>query len=147
MSNALTPAFRAWFGDSKVVGADGLPLVVYHGTNSDFDAFEAGDGFTSYFAFDAKIAAEHAENVAAEKGGAACVMPVCLSIKNPAILDGDESSHIGYSPGEIGRLIEMGHDGIISADRYELIVFSPAQIKSAIGNCGRYDPCSPSILD
>lgn len=34
-----SPAFRAWFGDSKVTGADGRPLVVYHGTKGDFDAF------------------------------------------------------------------------------------------------------------
>lgn len=33
------PAFRAWFGDSKVVDENGAPLVVYHGTNADFDSF------------------------------------------------------------------------------------------------------------
>jgi hypothetical protein len=27
-------AFRKWFGDSKVVGPDGRPLVVYHGTSA-----------------------------------------------------------------------------------------------------------------
>lgn len=37
-------AFRAWFGDSKVVDADGKPLVVYHGTGSDVDAFENKPG-------------------------------------------------------------------------------------------------------
>jgi hypothetical protein len=34
-------AFKAWFGDSKIVGPDGKPLVVYHGTKHDFDTFEA----------------------------------------------------------------------------------------------------------
>lgn len=34
-----TPAFKAWFGDSKVVDADGKPLVVYHGTNQEHDVF------------------------------------------------------------------------------------------------------------
>lgn len=29
-----TPEFKNWFGDSKVVDADGKPLVVYHGTNA-----------------------------------------------------------------------------------------------------------------
>ena len=29
-----TPAFKKWFGDSKVVDEDGNPLVVYHGTIS-----------------------------------------------------------------------------------------------------------------
>lgn len=34
------PAFRRWFGDSKVVDEDGQPLVVYHGTRADFDVFK-----------------------------------------------------------------------------------------------------------
>jgi hypothetical protein len=32
-------AFKAWFGDSKAADASGKPLVVYHGTGADFDAF------------------------------------------------------------------------------------------------------------
>jgi hypothetical protein len=35
-----TPAFRQWFGNSKVVDAEGKPLVVYHGTNASFDVFQ-----------------------------------------------------------------------------------------------------------
>jgi hypothetical protein len=34
------PAFRKWFGKSKVVDADGKPLVVYHGTFAEFEAFD-----------------------------------------------------------------------------------------------------------
>ncbi|NHZ67144.1 ADP-ribosyltransferase-containing protein [Massilia genomosp. 1] len=34
-----SPAFKAWFGNSQVVGPAGEPQVVYHGTDSDFDAF------------------------------------------------------------------------------------------------------------
>jgi hypothetical protein len=34
------PAFRRWFGDSKVVDEEGQPLVVYHGTRADFDVFK-----------------------------------------------------------------------------------------------------------
>jgi hypothetical protein len=30
-----TPEFKAWFGDSNVVDADGKPLVVYHGTRAN----------------------------------------------------------------------------------------------------------------
>lgn len=32
-------SFWRWFGDSRVVDSEGRPLVVYHGTPSDFDAF------------------------------------------------------------------------------------------------------------
>ena len=49
-----SPFFKKWFGDSKVVDADGKPLIVYHGTRSDFDVFKKGifDGpiFASYSA-------------------------------------------------------------------------------------------------
>ncbi len=37
-----SPAFQAWFGDSKVVDAEGKPLVVYHGTQADIDSFNPG---------------------------------------------------------------------------------------------------------
>jgi hypothetical protein len=40
MDQAETPEFKRWFGDSKVVDADGKPLVVYHGTAADFNAFD-----------------------------------------------------------------------------------------------------------
>ncbi len=36
-------AFKNWFKDSKVVGQDGAPMIVYHGTGVDIDAFKAGD--------------------------------------------------------------------------------------------------------
>lgn len=32
--------FRNWFGDSKVVDEAGKPLVVYHGTDKNFDVFD-----------------------------------------------------------------------------------------------------------
>lgn len=38
-----TPEFKAWFGDSRVVDADGKPLVVYHGTTKDFSKFRPAD--------------------------------------------------------------------------------------------------------
>lgn len=39
-----TPEFRTWFGGSKVVGDDGKPITVYHGTLRDFDRFQKGFG-------------------------------------------------------------------------------------------------------
>ena len=79
-----TPEFKRWFGDSKVVNADGSPKVMYHGTNKDFNEFVIAekanrtgmpDGF--YFTSDAEDASRYA------KGDGASVMPVYLSIKNP----------------------------------------------------------------
>lgn len=39
-----TKAFKEWFGDSKVVDADGKPLVVYHGTDQVLDIINAASG-------------------------------------------------------------------------------------------------------
>src|SRR3546814_7013631 len=41
-----TPEFKRWFGNSKVVDADGQPLRVYHGTDQSFDAFDVEAWFT-----------------------------------------------------------------------------------------------------
>ena len=38
----FTPAFRKWFGKSKVVDENGKPLVVYHGTDKDISSFWSG---------------------------------------------------------------------------------------------------------
>jgi hypothetical protein len=35
-----TPAFKAWFGNSKVVDDEGNPLNVYHGTTGNFEVFD-----------------------------------------------------------------------------------------------------------
>ena len=43
-----TEAFKNWFGDSKVADKDGSPMVMYHGTTSDFDQFDT-EGFNAHF--------------------------------------------------------------------------------------------------
>jgi hypothetical protein len=83
-----TPVFKEWFGDSKVVDANGKPLVVYHGTVGDIDEFAdltGRQGF--YFAEDPAYA-----NVFAGATGKDApafgnnVLPVYLSMQNPADL-------------------------------------------------------------
>lgn len=66
-----SPEFRRWFGGSQVVDGQGKPLVVYHGTNRAFDAFDPqrqrtvrneqfqGDGF--FFTEDPDTAALYAD--------------------------------------------------------------------------------------
>jgi hypothetical protein len=95
-----TPAFKRWFGDSKVVDAQGEPLVVYHGTGRDFPAFDptkVGSTFNSdrsgfFFSSDPATASDYAEFSAsggrpAQNGvTGANVMPVYVSLKNPLTL-------------------------------------------------------------
>lgn len=39
-----SPAFKAWFGASKVVDSNGNPLQVYHGSNYSFNSFKSSQG-------------------------------------------------------------------------------------------------------
>lgn len=88
-----TPAFKRWFGDSKVVDADGKPLVVYHGTTGDIRQFDrsrlgentgaesakagffftddtiTAESYANYAATDARVAALLAEADKAERKG------------------------------------------------------------------------------
>lgn len=82
------PEFRQWFGDSKAVDDAGKPLVVYHGTGSDFTMFGTGRG-AIYTTPDAAVASEYALAAEYEHEGNATanVMPVYLSLKKPLVLD------------------------------------------------------------
>jgi hypothetical protein len=157
-----TPEFKAWFGDSKVVDAEGNPLRLFHGTDKTFDKFDLkkfgqkdsgwyGKGI--YLTADTHAASGYAtyeskKDKFAESGGAN-VMPVYVSLKNPyywpkgrvAATNAEETKAITE------ELLAAGHDGVIvpneyadpeSADFYEVIAFSPDQIKSAIGNNGQF---------
>ena len=35
------PAFKKWFNSSKIIDANGDPIVVYHGSNSEIAVFDA----------------------------------------------------------------------------------------------------------
>lgn len=102
-----TPEFKAWFGDSKVVDAEGNPLVVYHGTDKNFEAFDpkkigdnfgvdkAGFFFTSSPVGASAYASPGSEFAATGLGltpgyearPGAVVMPAYLAIRNPLTLD------------------------------------------------------------
>lgn len=93
-----TPEFKRWFGDSKVVDADGKPMVVYHGSSADFSEFDhsfmykgegasqSGSGF--YFT----TSRESASGYTGLREGSN-VMPVYLALKKPL--------HIDFRSGEV----------------------------------------------
>lgn len=141
-----TPEFKRWFGKSKVVDEEGKPLVVYHGTDEKFNAFDMSKGranmdiqgaFFSPYELDAQ---GYGENVGA----------YYLSIQNPA----DESTaykalnkfkgqnNAGVKAREY--LQSLGYDGVYNGyDEY--IAFEPTQIKSATDNVGTFDPFNPDV--
>lgn len=153
-----TPAFKAWFGDSKVVDESGEPLVVYHGTQANFDTFDqdnprsvssADQGY--FFIDDPRNAGEHAMADWGRDDPAPNVMPVYLSLQNPLVEEniGEPSRwYDGNGQKLVERAMAAGHDGLIigNGERNLYVVFSAAQIKSAIGNRGTFDPTSANIL-
>lgn len=147
MAKTDTPEFKRWFGDSKVVDADGKPLVVYHGTGNDFSTFMPSDGGEYgagiYMTPDAKGASDYARY----RGRTAPnVMPLYVSIQNPA--GPAEANNIASWRGEEAvrpELIRRGYDGIIDKFSGQIIAFRPEQVKSAISNT-TFDPNNPSIL-
>ncbi len=148
--------FTEWFGDSKVVDANGNPMVVYHGTGAQFSAFEEGygKGFKErgiFFTDGQSVAGAFGENI----------MDVYLDIRNPLEIDAGAKHWLdieldgkGVDADDLANIArKRGHDGVILKnvkDPYPLlgntyIVLSPTQIKSATGNVGAFDPNNPNI--
>jgi diguanylate cyclase (GGDEF)-like protein len=121
-----TPAFKAWFGDSKVVDENGDPLVVYHGTTSDVEAFDpsqrsakTGNVTTQlgFFFTDSPAEANRYAEVWGRQGGN--VMPVYLSLQNPYEMSYSEFDKLataafrsivnepGYDPAAVVRFGDM----------------------------------------
>ncbi|WP_022727209.1 LPD5 domain-containing protein [Fodinicurvata sediminis] len=167
-----TPEFRRWFGDSKVVDANGEPLVVYHGTTTDgsiFDRFDEGrtQSVVGFFSPSAEFAATFSD------GDGATVMPVYLRVERPFDANSEEDvaalgKELGMSENEgvveevdgglytgiekphvIDAIQAAGFDGAYVLDGPDgpvnIAVFRPDQIKSATGNQGTFDPNNPDI--
>lgn len=145
---------------SKVVDENGEPLVVYHGTGTDFNAFDPlrqGENYLQseggfFFTTNREIARHYAKYHAEDGEGR--VIEAYLSIRTPY-----ESSAYGD---DLGAPIEkyddhrseylseadiQGCDGIsITGEKSTLYVaFSPTQIKSAEANTGAFDAANPDI--
>lgn len=146
MDQTETRQFQRWFGDSKVVDEDGKPLVVYHGTDAEFNVFDMSKGranmdiqgaFFSPYELDAQ---GYGENVKA----------YYLSIQNPAD-EGTAYKALNRFKGQNNAgikareyLQKQGYDGVYNGyDEY--IAFEPTQIKSAKNNVGTFDPFNPDV--
>jgi hypothetical protein len=195
-----TDSFRAWFGDSKVVDAEGKPLVMYHGTGNNVTAFEPSrpgphtDMGAVFLTADPAVASHYAQVGSMFGDRSPNVMPAYVRARNPfdyenptqraavvdrvfetaetytqgdgqkaLILDGRETLYTkgvldaGLAEGRNWDLIErkqvqdaikhLGHDGFyVNEDTKNLAVYDPAQIKSATGNRGTFDPFDANIM-
>jgi len=107
LRNVDTPEFKRWFGDSKVVNADGTPRVVYHGTTKDFDVPKVSYKREEYAKFGFHVGTEEAANtrlVQTEglEAQGANIMPIYVRAENPLRMDEN-------------RLGRWGIDDIMSA--------------------------------
>ena len=159
-----TEAFKRWFGDSKVVDADGNPLVVYTGTSKDFDFSKFkipknGAWFTgspeeasAYAKENDSMGFEWEGGRLVEVNAASRVMPVYLKIENPYTLTEEERDTLfkadNYKRAQgviFERAKARGFDGVDFGNGIWVVIKEPNQIKSAIGNIGTYDPKKADI--
>lgn len=98
-NTAESEAFRKWFGDSKVVDAQGRPLVMYHGSSrivlnnydakkanstdaiDDIDAFKVGLSGAIYVAYDPQYAENYTNIQNPQNGGR--IYAVYVKAENP----------------------------------------------------------------
>jgi len=103
-----TPAFKRWFGDSKVVDASGKPMPLYHSTFSDFVSPKVNYGEDEYRRWGFHVGTKEAANNRVdlkdaedtrnrERSGNAApnVMPLFVRATNPLRLDENRSGRWG----------------------------------------------------
>ena len=166
--------FWRWFGDSKVVDERGRPLVVYHGTYKEFDAFDRKpahrgqdglDSIGSWFTSSKERAADYGEKV----------MPAYVRMITPNPYEtftelrldwkesqpsrgaaakahkanphwGDSSAYLDNMAGIDGLIIKQ-HGDKEWRDQTGYVVFDAVNIKSATGNSGSFDHYKPNIFN
>lgn len=114
----LNENFKKWFSSSKVVNSNGEPLVVYHGTDAEFNVFSfdkkgSNTGWSNTihgFFFIANK--ELAENFARENnnGGKINVKEVYLSIQKPMDLRRESFFNKGNQAVDIVAFITGSND-------------------------------------
>jgi hypothetical protein len=132
--------FNAWFGKSQVADPNGQPIVLYHGTAAALDSFDpaklSAEGI--HLSTDADQASVYAASRAMDGGKGANVVPVYVKAEKVKDVD-------FISTDTIREAREQGFDAVRRGDHY--VVMEPGQLKSAIGNSGRFDPNSASLTD
>ena len=133
-----------WFKDvkqvanstSKVVNPEtGEPLVVYHGTADNIEAFDPDKTMDGVFWFTSNKAGLDSGDIGAAGHGQA--VDTFLSLKK--IAGWDEYEKYG-----IDELASQGYDGVQLDD--DFIVFDPNNIKSSSGNVGTFSKDTNNIF-
>jgi hypothetical protein len=172
LSQRSTPAFRSWFGKSKVVGSDGQPLRMYTGTSkdTDFRAFRvpkngvwftsSPDEASSYAMQNDSMGYDRSQFPKFVKTNMASrVIPVYLRIENPyTFTEADQQSlnefpdtrdtgmaYKRWQANFFDKLRAQGYDGVDMGGGNWVVLKDPTQIKSATSNNGNFSPANKNI--
>jgi hypothetical protein len=149
-----TPAFRKWFGNSKVVDAQGNPQVIYHGTSQDFTGLSAEKIKNPRFGWGFYFSDNPDSSHAAGEGGR--IIPVYLRVENPYVVPAGviEFEYEGYEGNWQERARawtadakRQGYDGVVWRRPDGInwwVAFEPNQAKS-IFNSGEFGP-GPELM-
>jgi len=110
-------SFKEWFGDwendpksaSKVVDDSGKPLIVYHGTDYEFDEFVYNSGKNYVRDFEGFYFSDNI-NVSESYSESKYVIKAYLNIKNPIIVNMDNNNINGFARIDSKYLINMSDD-------------------------------------
>ena len=142
-ADPATPEFREWFGESKVVDAQGVPLVLYRGMAGETIPEEGvtemrpTTGLLGTGIYMTGFPGRAAGYTRGERGQ---TYPLYAAIQNP-ISEDDFVERFGRtrrSPEEnqaiTDQLVSEGYDGIIAergpGQAWEVVAFRPEQVKS-----------------
>ncbi len=139
LQNFFKSAKKAQENTSKVVDQNGEPMVVYHGTNAEFNEFTPQPPKFYYFTEGQYYFTDN-KDVAKTFGNK--LIPVFLNIDNPTYHKGID---VGHGIGKTDLYDDYGNYGIIISEAdtgggiaNEYIVENPNQIKSADNNVGTF---------
>ena len=153
-----SPAFKKFFGKSKLVNQDGTPQIVYHGTADNIAKFNLNHpnrkdtgwlGTGVYLTDNENLAKYYADVKAMKKrqgrlpndGVGSNILPLYVRLENPYTATLDEKQQIrtggrGAADAFRDKLIAEGYDGVIMPvlDGQEIVVFDSKAVKSTFNS-------------
>jgi hypothetical protein len=140
------PAFRKWFGKSAVTDEDGKPLVVYHGTETNFTEFNPSKLGSKTFASSAKNLGFFFSSERIAKTFGKNIMPVYLSIKNPLEISATDFQEYLFGEESYRQEMEDLFEELSDAVDSPIDVFD-GEIVYQDNDTGRFEPLDLDGLD
>ena len=134
---SVSENFAKWFGASQTTNSDGSPMVLFHGTHSDFSRFEkakvganyAADEKGFFFVNDPGMASQYATSTSygTELTEGSCVLAAYVALKRPLIIN-DE-----FLKAEMMQKIGIDEDVVSFWDNYQSLILDWAEMYGSDG--------------